>query len=126
MTAKMYTYFSDQEVAGLDKELCAMLDRARGVANVPFILSSTLRTIADNKACGGVGHSAHCLGLAVDIDLANFSAGWERDHARRRIRKGLELAGFSRYGSYPMHVHVDIGKDPDYTQDVEWFSVAEG
>src|SRR5690348_14360557 len=34
-----YKYFSDDEIKGLDLELCAMLDRARGLAGLPFIIT---------------------------------------------------------------------------------------
>jgi len=124
-SVQTYTYFNADEVKKLDPELCAMLDLARARAGVPFVITSGFRTADDNHQCGGAGHSSHCEGLAVDLGLAGFEEGEERDHARRLIRRGLELAGFNRYGAYPMHIHIDIGKSPDYTQDVEWFSATE-
>lgn len=117
-----FKFFTDQEIAGLQGNLPAMLDMARGIANVPFVLTSTLRTCAGNQAAMGAEHSTHILGLAVDIGLGHLAEGFERDNARRLIRKGLEAAGFCRYGSYVAHIHVDIGQAPDYAQDVEWFS----
>lgn len=120
-----YKYFSDQEVAGLDKELCAKLDMARDKAGVPFIITCGLRTPKQN-AClhGAVSDSAHLKGLAVDLATGD-------DHMKNRIVEGLILAGLSaRWGEYfvidaaapdhlvPHHIHVDI--DPSLPQNVTW------
>lgn len=125
-SVQTYTYFNADEVIGLDPELCAMLDVARARAGVPFTIVSGRRSVATNASCGGAGHSTHCDGLGVDLGLAGFAEGGERDHARAMTRKGLIAAGFTRSGTYQNHIHVDIGKAPDYAQDVEWFSTQEG
>lgn len=109
-----YKYFSDEEVAGLDKELCAMLDMARGTAGVPFKITSGLRTADQNSVLkGAVSDSSHLTGKAVDL--------WVEDgHAYFAMLKGLYAAGFRRFGHYftaalsdpntfiPRHLHVDI------------------
>lgn len=109
-----YKYFSDEELKGLDKELCAMLDLARDRAGVPFIITSGLRTPEQNSNLNGaVSDSAHLSGLAVDLALSGS------DHILNRILYGLFQAGFDRIGLYfsvegkslvPHHLHCDIDK----------------
>lgn len=64
-----YTYFSQKEVDTfkLQPVLWAVLDKARGLAGTPFIITSGFRTVAQNVAVGGVSNSAHLKGLAADI-----------------------------------------------------------
>lgn len=99
-----FKYFTDDEVKGLQDNLPAMLDMARGIAGVPFILTSTT---------GGqhATNSAHYLGLAVDIGLGHLADGFERNTVRWSILKGLFAAGFQRIEICPAHIHVDIAKD---------------
>lgn len=108
-----FHYFTDDEIKGLQGNLPAMLDQARGIAGVPFILTFTT---------GGVhcGNSAHYKGLAVDIGLGHLVEGFERDTARWAIMKGLYGAGFERIEDAPRHIHADIGEMPDYPCPVAW------
>jgi zinc D-Ala-D-Ala carboxypeptidase len=109
-----YRYFTDEELKGLDKELCAMLDQARDKAGVPFVITSGLRTASANDAlAGSVSDSAHLSGLAVDLAVNGD------DHTLNRMMYGLTVAGFDRIGLYfriqgskliPAHVHVDISR----------------
>lgn len=103
----MATHFSDAEIEGLEPELVSRLDRARGFAKVPFI-------ITEGRAKGGshVANSAHARGLAVDI-----RCGGSVD--RMKIVSALLLAGFTRIGVYDKHVHADV--DPDLPQGVMWW-----
>lgn len=120
-----YKYFSDDEVAGLDKELCAKLDVARDKAGVPFIITSGKRTPEGNAGLSGaVSDSAHLSGLAVDLSTPD-------DHTLNRVMYGLCVAGLgSRIGIYyaidttnpdkliPRHIHVDL--DTKKQQEVTW------
>lgn len=120
-----YKYFSDKEVLGLDKELCARLDMARDKAGVPFIITSGKRSLEENAQLkDSVSDSAHITGLAVDLATGT-------DHIKNRVVYGLCLAGLGdRIGEYfsvdpanpnklvPHHVHVDI--DTTKTQQVTW------
>lgn len=108
-----WKYFTDFEVIGLKDNLPAMLDMARGIAGVPFILTSTV----DGKHAP---NSAHYKGLAVDIGLGHLSAGAIRDGARALILKGLVKAGFERIEICHLHFHVDIGTAPDYITPLCW------
>ncbi len=122
-----YKYFSDDEVKGLDKELCARLDMARDKAGVPFTITCGLRT-PDSNAClhGAVADSAHLTGLAVDLATGD-------DHIKNRIIYGLCVAGLdSRIGEYfaidpsdynkliPHHIHVDVMFDAQHPREVTW------
>lgn len=127
-TLTTYKYFKDDEVKGLDPELCAMLDRARGLAGVPFIITSGLRSPDQNASLrGAVSDSAHLTGLAVDMSTNGD------DHILSLMLRGLILVGFSRVGLYfapdpahpskliPHHIHVDI--DPSKPPQMTWSSL---
>lgn len=106
-------FFKDTEIAGLVAPLPQMLDAAREAAGIPFILTAT----TGGPHCT---HSAHFLGLAVDIGLGHLAAGFARDTARWAIMKGLYAAGFKRIEDAPLHIHADIGSPPTYPSPVHW------
>lgn len=105
-----YLFFTDAEVKGLDLELAARLESARHFADMPFIITSGLRTPEQNARVGGVADSSHLKGLAVDLAIDNSLDLF-------RCVSALYLAGFKRIGIYfterkdgtlaPSHVHVD-------------------
>ena len=105
----MAKYFKESEIKGLDKKLIYMLDNAREIAQIPFIITSGRRTIEENKRVGGVKDSAHLSGQAVDIRCPNSIY-------RFLILKGLLGAGFKRIGIAPQHIHAD--KDATKPQNV--------
>ena len=72
-----YKYFKPSEVVGLKPELCEKLDAARGLAGVPFSITSGFRTPAENVAVGGVPNSAHLKGEAADLKCSDASARWQ-------------------------------------------------
>lgn len=111
-----YTYFTDQEVVGLDAEFVAKLDIARKVSTIPYRITSGLRTPETNKSIvGAVPDSAHIKGLAVDLAVDNSHEVWQ-------IVEGLMSAGINRIGIYtnseniPIHLHCDV--DPDKVPEV--------
>ena len=108
-------YFSPDEVIGLHPHLVDMLDRARGLAKVPFRITSGLRTVEQNQQDGGVSDSSHLRGLAVD--LACFDSG-----SRLRMVSALIMAGFKRIGVYTAHLHCDV--DETLPQEVLWVGVS--
>lgn len=108
-----YKWFKDSEIAGLDKELCAMLDLARGKAGVPFVITCGLRTPEQNAALAeSVSDSAHLTGHAVDLACAESPT-------RFAMLSGLMAAGFNRIGIYSAHLHVD--NDPTKPPNVCWY-----
>lgn len=109
------TYFKPEEIEGLDAELVAKLDWARGRSGVPFIITSGRRTPEDNERVMGVDASAHIKGLAVDLRCSDSTA-------RYKMLQALLLVGFKRLGVYDKHLHCDL--DPDLPQEVVWIGVS--
>lgn len=110
-----YHFFTKDEIEGLDKELCAMLDWARGRAMVPFVITCGLRTPDENTKTGGVQDSAHLRGLAVDLACSD-------SRERFKMVQALLLAGFKRIGIYDAHVHAD--RDMSLPQEVMWVGIS--
>ena len=111
-----YTFFTEEEVKGLDENFCAKLDLARKASGIPFIITSGLRTLSENEQlAGAVADSAHLKGLAVDLLVENSHEVW-------KVIAGLSSAGINRIGIYvgpdwqPRHVHCDV--DPDKVPEV--------
>lgn len=105
-----FKYFQPHEVQGLNPKLVAMLDKAREIAGIPFVINSGLRSGNHNESVGGKEDSSHLKGLAVDLRARNSTEHY-------LITKGLYGAGFRRISrSYPTHIHTDI--DSDKAQDV--------
>lgn len=109
-----FHYFTDDEIKGLQGNLPAMLDQARGIAGVPFRLTATV------AANGHSPNSTHYKGLAADIGLGHVAEGAERDGQRWAILKGLFAAGFKRIEVCPLHIHADIGEMPEYSSPLCW------
>lgn len=108
-----YRYFKDEELKGLDLELCAMLDRARGLAGIPFVITCGLRTPDQNDALAeSVKDSAHLTGNGVDLACVDSPT-------RYAMLRGLILAGFNRIGIYSAHIHAD--NSPTLPQNVCWY-----
>lgn len=102
----MPEHFSDAEVQGLRPDFVALLDKARGLAKVPFIITEGLA-----KGGSHVENIAHQRGEAVDIRCSG-----SRD--RMRIISAALVVGFRRIGVYDKHVHLDV--DITLPQDVIW------
>lgn len=110
-----YKYFTDEEAKGLDTGLMVMLDQARGIAGVPFVITSGLRTVEENDALAeSVKDSAHITGNAVDLEC-------EDSMARFAMLKALFSVGFTRIGIYKQHLHVDNSQT--LPQQVCWYVV---
>lgn len=87
------------------------LDQAREAAGVPFPIISSIRCEARNTAVGGVSHSSHITGHAVDIAASESGP-------RFAIVRGLLAAGFTRIGIGKYFIHVDC--DPNKVSRVIW------
>jgi len=108
-----YRYFTDQELSGLDDNLCQMLSIARGKANVPFVITCGLRTPEQNAALSeSVSDSAHLTGHAVDLACADSPS-------RFAMLKALLDTGFTRIGVYSAHLHCDT--DSSKAPNVIWY-----
>jgi zinc D-Ala-D-Ala carboxypeptidase len=98
-----YKYFKPSEIIGLKSQLVSLLDQARGLANTPFVITSGLRTIAQNTSVGGKPNSAHLTGEAVDIACSSPLQRW-------LIVTSLLKVGFNRLEVAKEHIHADISK----------------
>lgn len=106
-----WTYFSDEEVKGLNEDFVAKLDMARKIAGIPFVITSGLRTSEKNQSViGSVPDSAHLKGLAVDLRVSS-------SQEVAKILDAASAVGIVRRGVYvnssfqPIHVHLD--DDPE-------------
>ena len=88
-----------------------MLNDARDMAGIPFIITSGCRCSPHNKAIGGLPKSSHLFGFASDI-LA------ETAEARYKIVRSLLIAGFRRVGIYGDFIHAD--NDPNKNERRMW------
>jgi len=107
----MFNYFKLEEFAcpccgknEIDEQFVRKLDAARGIAGVPFTITSGYRCKKHNAEVGGVPSSSHVKGVAVDIKV-NSSA------ERYKILFALNLVGFNRFGIGKGFIHVDMDKD---------------
>ena len=113
-----WKFFDDDEIKGLDTQFVAKLDDARGIAGVPFRITSGRRSEAENRRVGGTDNSAHLSGRAVDLRSRGSSSHF-------KILKGAYLSGIKRIGVYfdeegePSHIHLDDASD--LPQEVLWF-----
>jgi uncharacterized protein YcbK (DUF882 family) len=86
----------------MDEHFLKMLDHARLLAGVPFIINSGFRCITHNTKVGGKLTSSHRRGLAVDIKVKD-------SHTRFKILEALLAVGFIRIGIHdPAFIHVDL------------------
>lgn len=115
-----YVYFKPEEVEGLDANFVAKLDLARKFAQIPFVITSGLRTLTQNEQTAGSVHdSAHLTGKAVDLRVDN-------DHEVYLILAAGISVGITRYGIYinsdgkPTHVHIDVANDDAHVPEVIW------
>ena len=85
----------------MDNDFVLLLNEARKMANIPFIINSGYRSKHHNSLVGGKSDSSHLKGLAVDIKCTN-----SRD--RYIILHSLIYCGFHRIGINKSFIHVDM------------------
>lgn len=107
----MTRYFKEIDDGNMDQEFLLKLDRAREVAQIPFVINSAWRSVEKNKEVGGKSNSSHLKGLAVDISVTD-------SRSRFIVLKALIQAGFNRIGVAKTFIHVDDDKDKD--PEVVW------
>lgn len=104
-----YKYFSQAEVDKykLKPELFSVLDKMREIAGTPFIITSGLRTVAENEKVGGVPNSAHLRGLACDLLCTDKIK-------RTQMLKGILNCGtpvFLEIAQNHLHISIDTSVD---------------
>jgi hypothetical protein len=98
-SAKPYCNMDD-----MDLDTLTMLDYAREVSGIPYIINSAYRTKEHERGMGRDGTSTHTTGKAVDIRAIT-------SRERFLILKGLIEAGFTRIGINKTFIHADTDKD---------------
>jgi uncharacterized protein YcbK (DUF882 family) len=102
-----YKYFSSSEVKGLQHEFVLLLDKARGIAGIPFVINSGYRTKEHNKKVGGVPNSAHLSGLAVDIRARTGAEAYAIIKSAMEV--GIKRIGINRNSQF-VHLDIDYSK----------------
>lgn len=105
----MSKYFKEIE-DNMSKEFLFVLDEARELAEIPFIINSAYRS-PEHPLSIKNPTSSHIKGLAVDIKATDSKT-------RFKIVKALIQVGFTRIGIADTFIHVDL--DIDKTQNVIW------
>lgn len=86
-------------------DLLNRLQKLRDALGRPMVVLSGYRTIAHNRAVGGVKSSRHIYGDAADISVVNHNPAFFVQQAR--------LLGFRGIGLYPpgygTFIHLDLG-----------------
>ena len=101
--------------SNMDNAFLQMLDDARGIAGIPFRITSGFRTPSHNAYVGGVQPSlkskgsSHLFGYAADIYC---KSGADREV----IVAALIKAGFRRIGIANTFIHCD--NDPDKNNSI--------
>ena len=95
----------------MNQEFLDKLDKARGIADTPFIITSGYRCEKHNAEVGGHKRSAHLRGYASDIKTIGSMD-------RYVILSALQKVGFNRFGIGRDFIHVDM--DPELVSDVIW------
>ena len=105
----MSKYFKEIET-NMSKEFLFVLDEAREIAGIPFVINSAYRSPEHPLSIKNPS-SSHIKGLAVDIKATDSVT-------RFKIVKALIEVGFTRIGIADTFIHVDL--DLDKTQNVIW------
>ena len=105
----MSKYFKEIET-NMSKEFLFVLDEAREIAGIPFIINSAYRSPEHPLSIKNPS-SSHIKGLAVDIKATD-------SNTRFKIVQALMTVGFTRIGIADTFIHVDL--DLDKTQNVIW------
>ena len=95
----------------IDPDAVKMLNMARSVSGIPFVINSGYRCEKHNKKVGGKPTSSHMKGCAFDIKTT-FNSD------RSKVLNSLIAVGFRRIGIGKTFIHVDT--DIDKANDVIW------
>lgn len=96
----------------IDVEFMEMLDRARRKAGVPFVINSGYRC-EKHPLSKKNPTSSHIKGIAADIKFIN-------GHNLAMILKGLQGAGFERFGINFDNKFIHVDCDDDKTNPCIW------
>lgn len=94
----------------INVEMLEMLDKARAMAKMPFVVTSGYRCPKHPESIKNPT-SSHIKGLAVDIKCTDSKT-------RATIMDALGYVGFRRFGIAKSFIHVDI--DNEKSNPVIW------
>jgi len=97
----------------MKREFLELLDRARDLAGVPFVITSGYRCPKHNARVGGRPNSAHTRGFAADISAPN-------SRQRALIVEALFRVGFRRLGIDFERGFVHVDCDPEKPSPRLW------
>jgi hypothetical protein len=97
--------------AEMSEKHLEMIDKARDLADVPFVITSGYRCPEHNAEVGGKANSEHVTGEGSDIKAVG-------SRERFKIIDGLIAAGFTRIGIGADFIHA--GSDETKSPDVCW------
>lgn len=92
-------------------ELLDFLERVRNHSMIAMIVTSGVRTPAENEAAGGVNDSAHVRGYAADIACPT-------SRQRDALLRAFYACDGHRLGIGKDFLHFDV--DPDKPPEVAW------
>ena len=104
-----------QEKLHVAEELVKLHEQLERRLGRSVVITSGLRTGKHNKAVGGVSHSTHLKGLALDIRYPK-GVHW------KEIVNELKGLGVRRIIVYKTHIHYDIDSSKP---DVLWLKFRE-
>ena len=84
----------------IDIDILTMIQRARTIAGIPFIINSGCRCKEHNKNEGGKKDSSHLIGKAIDVKCSD-------SYDRKVILSALIEVGFKRIGIAKTFIHMD-------------------
>ena len=108
--------------ADMNDEFMARLERAREIANTPFVVTSAARSREHEIRQGRNGTSSH---VPIESNIKSERGARAVDirctesRARFRIIFGAIQAGFTRIGVHPTFIHLD--DSPNHDPEVVWF-----
>lgn len=95
----------------MDGYFLVLIDQARELAGVPFVINSGFRCHKHNQEVNGADYSAHLFGLAADIKCID-------SNMRFSILNALRAVGINRIGIGSNFIHADAA--PQLPQNVIW------
>ncbi len=97
----MIKYNTGVDPKVLDSKLQKALFFIDKASTFDIIATSGLRTVAENKAVGGVPDSAHLKGMALDLACNDSKS-------RFWIVYWVLMSGITRIGIGKEHIHIDV------------------
>jgi len=95
----------------MSEDTLTLIDACRSLADVPFVITSSIRCVAHNHAVGGADRSAHITGHAVDVKAVD-------SHSRHKVLSAAFRLKVPRVGIAKTFIHLD--NSPHLAADVVW------